>query len=164
MALPQILAHREPHRMLGISTARYKQLRCPIDLVYSCRENDILLLQQIKQYCLEGQRDHPKFRGLRNFTLLLTKENQDQNGRVPPFQEQFQTKDATFDYKNLQEDFPNAETIKSRLSKHIVADAIRRLIEPYRVIVSGPDAYNKSAREFLTECEVASARVTMLSA
>ena len=48
VALPQILAHRNPARLLGISTAQYRQLQCPIDLVQSCREDDILLLPEIK--------------------------------------------------------------------------------------------------------------------
>lgn len=87
VALPQILAHRNPARLLGISTAQYRQLQCPIDLVQSCREDDILLLPEIKQYCLEGLKPSLRLRGLRNYTLLLTKEKRDQGYVDLPFKE-----------------------------------------------------------------------------
>ena len=163
VALPQIMAHREPHRLLGISTARYKQLRCPIDLIHVCREDDILLLSQIRQYCSHGMWGHPKFRGLRNYTLLLTKESKDVEGREPPFQGHFQT-DTAQGYGDILKDVPNAKTMKSRLNQRIIANAIGKLVEPYRVVVSGPDAFNKAAREFLDNCGVESTRITMLSA
>ena len=51
VALPQILAHREPIRLLGIPTNRSSQLPCPIDLIQSCREDDLLLLPQGHRRC-----------------------------------------------------------------------------------------------------------------
>ena len=51
VALPQIIAHREPIRLLGIPTNRSSQLPCPIDLIQSCREDDLLLLPQGHRRC-----------------------------------------------------------------------------------------------------------------
>lgn len=45
--LPQVLSHRDPVALLGISTARRDQLRVPIDAVLSYREDDALLLPQV---------------------------------------------------------------------------------------------------------------------
>ena len=40
VALPQILAHRDPYGSLRISTPKRDQLRVPIDVLLSCREDD----------------------------------------------------------------------------------------------------------------------------
>ena len=164
VALPQILAHREPTRLLGISTPQYRRLQCPIDLIQSCREDDILLLPEIKRYCSEGSKPSLRLRGLRNYTLLLTNEKKDQGEYCGlPFQEHF-NKNGTTNYSAILKDVPNAQIVKSRLSRHIIADAIGRLVHPYRVVVSGPDAFNNAARELLDEFGVDSKQVTLLSA
>ena len=163
VALPQVMAHREPIRLLGISLPKYKQMACHVDLIQSCREDDILLLPEIKQYCIEGMRPHPRYSGLRNCTRLLTKEKKtDQEESLPPFNGIF--KDS-IDYNTILKDAPsNIKTVCSRLDKSIVEDAIGRLDYPYRIIVSGPDGYNNVARELLEECDVESKHVTILSA
>ena len=168
VALPQIMAHREPTRMLGIGTARYRQLRVPIDLIHSCREDDLLLLPQIKQYCSEGMRpQHQRVRGLRHYSLLLTNEKlvQGKDQQYAPFKEYFNGNDdeANNCYAVLK-DVPNAELIEARLNKRIIANALGRMTRPFRVVVSGPDAFNKAAREFLDACEVEPESVTVLSA
>ena len=161
VALPQIIAHREPIRLLGIPTNRSSQLPCPIDLIQSCREDDLLLLPQIKEYCVEGMKKHPKFRGLRDYTLLLTKKSQNVPGTLISSGEN----DSEVDCDAIFKDVPNATTIKSqRLNRDIVANAVGRLLPPYRVVVSGPDAFNNAAREFLNDCGVDSNYLTVLSA
>lgn len=163
VALPQIMAHREPIRLLGISTPKRAQLRCPIDLIHSCRQDDILLWPEIKQYCVDGLRPHARFRGLRNYTLLLTNDC-NSNSCDPPLKEKFI--DITED--RIGEDLKDVQNMSlkkpQRLDKRIVNDALDRLIQPYRVIVSGPDGYNDAAREFLAECGVNASQMTILSA
>ena len=51
VALPQLLCHRDPTRQLGIPTPRRDQLHVPLDVVISSREDDVLLLPQLKQWC-----------------------------------------------------------------------------------------------------------------
>lgn len=162
VALPQILAHREPHRFLGIATPKYKQLNCPIDLIQSCRDDDVLLLSQIKEYCKDGLKQHPQNRGLRNYTLLLTEGGQ-ANTASPPFHGRLKETDAGH-YDDLFKGIANAKIMKTRLNKDLVADAIGRMPLPCRVVVSGPDAFNDAARRFLDDCGVDSSHVTILAA
>lgn len=164
VALPQILAHREPHRFLGVSTPRYKQLHCPIDLVHSCREDDVLLLPEIKQYCLDGLQPHPRNRGLRNYTLLLTEERNGEGERGGPPYREYASENRTVDCCDFLKDVSNATVQKSRLNGRIVEDAVAKWVYPCRVIVSGPDAFNNAAREYLEECGVESKSITILSA
>ena len=46
VALPQILAHRDPHGQLGIATRETDQMRVPIDVVFSSRRDDVLMLPE----------------------------------------------------------------------------------------------------------------------
>ena len=94
VAVPQILAHRDPYTKLGIPTRRSAQLPCPIDLIHACRGDDILLLPQIKEYCVEHvrntaanttNRNKTTCRGLRNYTLLLTETTNDDADEVAPY-------------------------------------------------------------------------------
>eukprot|EP00986_Skeletonema_menzelii_P019804 scaffold29168_cov400-Skeletonema_menzelii.AAC.1 len=165
VALPQILAHREPYRLLGIPVPKYRQMNCPVDLIHSCHEDDVLLLQEIKQYCVEGAATHPsrKLRGLRNYTLLVTKPRSDVRGVQPPFQQALHDHEA-INYHAVLRDVLNASIYNSRLSKNHVAEAVERLEGSYRIVVSGPDSYNNAARGFLEECGVDSTSVTILSA
>ena len=54
VALPQILQARDPARKLGISVPRRDQLTVPIDLVLSCREDDVLMVSQLTQWCQDA--------------------------------------------------------------------------------------------------------------
>ena len=166
VALPQILAHREPYRLLGIPTPKYKQMNCPIDLIHSCHEDDVLLLQEIKQYCVEGVSPHPsrKLRGLRNYTLLVTRPGSNSNGVQPPYQQVLNDDHEAINYHATLKDVPNASIHSSRLNKNIITEAIERLEGRFRIVVSGPDSYNNAARGFLEECGVDSKFVTILSA
>ena len=152
------------HLRTGIPVPKYKQIQCPVDLIHCCREDDILLLPEIKQYCVEGLRPHPKFRGLRSYTLLLTKEKRrEDEAASPPFAKVFSEDDAA-SHGAVLKNVPNAQARYSRLDKRLVADAVRRLDRPFRVVVSGPDSFNSAARDFLDDCGVESKQVTILSA
>ena len=54
VALPQILQARDPARKLGISIPRRDQLAVPIDLLLSCREDDVLMVPQLTQWCQDA--------------------------------------------------------------------------------------------------------------
>ena len=93
---------------------------------------------------------------------MLTKEKQDQGYVDLPFKEGSNLND-TADYNTILKDVPNAKTVKSRLDNGIIAEAVKRLAQPYR-IVSGPDAFNNACRKLLDEHGVESKQVTLLSA
>ena len=68
VALPQILAHRDPYGSLRISTPKRDQLRVPIDVLLSCREDDAPMAPRCAAWC----REEGDAAGIRNCTLLLS--------------------------------------------------------------------------------------------
>uniref|UniRef100_A0A7S1BNI5 FAD-binding FR-type domain-containing protein n=1 Tax=Corethron hystrix TaxID=216773 RepID=A0A7S1BNI5_9STRA len=163
VALPQILAHRNPYRSLGIATPKSSQLQCPIDLILSCREDDLLMLQEINNWCVEGKRPHPRFQGLRNCTLLITKKKDDeQNTPYPEFQPIQQ--DRVSILQELRKNMVNIH-YSQRLNKDMIADSLGRMVQHCRVVLSGPDSYNQSVKKLLEECGLdTSTYLTVLSA
>jgi len=138
VALPQILYHRDPQRKLGIRTPKRSRLLVPIDLVLSCREDDVLLLPQIAKYCDAGES-----KGIRQCTLLLTPANDS----PAPFPQV--TIGNKLEAEKLLEDIPNARIMQSRLNPEIIQEAAEKMVRPCRVLVSGPKNFNTAAREML---------------
>ena len=174
VALPQILAHRDPIRQLGISTPRRKQLRCPIDLIHSCREDDVLMLPEIRDYCIEGgqSKSSPNmpFKGLRSYTLLLSGANKS----VGAFQNDIgHGGDGATTAKETLKDVSNATVLgATKIDEHNIAQALARIarsngnsMDAIRIVVSGPGSYNAAVRSILVDCcRVESSRITILSA
>ena len=159
VALPQLLAHRDPNHQLAISTPRHAQLRVPIDLVLSCREDDVLLLPQIAQWCADGG----EASGVRTCTLLLTPSAASANGaQEPPFPAT-QAGDAA-EAANLLRGLANVQVLRARLSARVVAESLARMAQPCRVVVSGPAAFNAAARNALAELIDVEEQVTILPA
>ena len=154
VALPQILHHRDPIHKLGIPTVTRDQLRVPIDVLVSYREDDVLLLPQIAELCRGGEQA-----GVRHCTLLLTPEK---NSGAPPFPSA-PAGDAGEAERALQ-GLANAKVVRSRLKSAIVAEALKRMPAPCRVVVSGPSGFNSAAREMLTRSGVDTEQITVLTA
>ena len=57
----------------------------------------------------------------------------------------------------------NARVLRSRLSSGIVAEAVARMPQPCRVVVSGPGGFNAAALEMLARL-VPTGQITVLSA
>ena len=155
VALPQILAHRDPQRLLGISSSRRDQLHVPIDLVLSCREDDVLLLPQLAEWCRNGG----EARGVRSLTLLLTPAVA---ARAPPFPDA-STGDVA-QAESLLQSLPNARLVRARLSADVVSAAFGRMPPPCRCVVSGPGEFNSAARAMLAPLVDVDEQVTILSA
>ncbi len=156
VALPQLLAHRDPVRLLGIPTPRRDQLRVPIDLILSCREDDAPLLPQIAEWCREGG----EASGVRECTVLLTPRAT--GAHEPPFPT-VQTGDAA-EAEALLEEIANARVLRARLSADVASQALGRMPDPCRVVVSGPAEFNTAARAILEELMDVDEHVTVLSA
>jgi len=154
VALPQILQHRDPMRQLAISTPKRDQLHVPIDLVFSCREDDVLLIPQISQLCREGGQAS----GVRNCTLLLTREN----ASDLPYPDA-RLGDAAEVMGALQ-GVANARVLRSRVCADVLREALARMPEPCRVVVSGPGEFNSAVRDMLGELVDVERCVTVLSA
>ena len=156
--LPQILAHRDPNRLLAISTPRRDQLPVPIDLLLSCRADDALLLPQIAQWCREGG----EACGVRNCVLLLTPGSAASELQPPPFPAA-QVGDAA-EAESLLQGLANVQILRSRLSADVVSEAFARMAQPCRVVVSGPAEFNAAARALLAELADVEEQVTILQA
>ena len=154
VALPQLLAHRDPMKLLGISTPRRDQLHVPIDLVYSCREDDVLMLPQLAQWC----RDGGDASGVRTCTLLLTPAN------AQPGCFGDAAGGTAADAEESLQSLPNVRILRSQLSAEVVMEATGRMPPPCRVVVSGPGPFNLAAKRMLAELNVDDEGVTILSA
>ena len=173
VALPQIMAHRDPIRLLGIPTPRRKQLRCNIDLIHSCREDDALMLPEIYKYCNEKIASVPSipFKGLRNYTLLLSACNKERGSfeqEISPSHHR-----AAADTIRTLNGLPNTTVLEdTKLDAKIVKEALAtssnnsaKHKSEIRVVVSGPGPYNAAIRSILVDqCFVDPSNITILSA
>lgn len=150
VALPQILHHQNPVHDLGLSTHKRDRLLVPIHVFLSCRIDDILFLPQIAKYCQSSTATS----GVQEFTLFLTNENSD----VPLFPETAGDNPGFVLYG-----ISNARIIYSRITLDMISDALERMPKPCRIVVSGPDGFNKTARDMLTNV-VDTDHITVLSA
>jgi len=158
VALPQVLHHRDPIYKLGISTPRRTQLAVPIDVVLSFREDDVLHLREVAEYCREAAADATGCRGVRNCTFLLTAANTSSTAPFPGMK----GGDGE-EAEGALNGLANARILRSRLNGAIVADALARMIQPCRVVVSGPGGFNAAAREMLTQL-IDEEQITVLAA
>lgn len=164
VALPQVLHHRDPLNKLGIPTQRRSQMQVPMDLVLSCRADDILFLPEITMLCKQSQ-EESDIRGVRNCTLLLTKgeEASTCGGFTPPF-DAFSGQSEVESMLNALDKLPNAEVIHSRLAPEMAAKALSRMPHPCRIVVSGPSGFNGAVRDMLRTLNVKDDQLTILEA
>lgn len=169
VALNQILHHRNPYRKIGIATKRSCQLHVPVDLLLSCRQDDVLMLPEIVRFCQEAveTRQHQEeqqqegwdplasiTKGVRNCTLLLTKgPSHDVLPKRYPFPD--------IPSSNFQNDLdklralPNARIWVQQndgerlLTQDLISEAVSNMPMPCRILVSGPSGFNSSVRELL---------------
>ena len=166
VALPQILAHRDPYGKLAIATPTSSRLRIPIDMVLSCREDDVLMLPEIAQWCEDAVRFKEKFpdkveaEGLRRCTLLLTPRNATAEGEEP-FPNESEN-NSTHSLKLQQ--LPNFSCHRTRINPALLSDAVNAMPAPCRVVVSGPDGFNSVVREMLANLQVGGDHITILKA
>ena len=150
VALPQILAHRDPMTKLSISTPKRDQLKVPVDVVLSCREDDPLLVEDVAAWCAE----EGDAAGLRRATVLVTPE-----GAGPPqFAAAAKAADAVLAAS------PNAAVVRARLDGALLREAYARMPRPCRVVVSGPDGFNAACRSALLDLVDDADDVTILAA
>ena len=156
VALPQLLTHRDPQRQLAIATPRRDQLHVPIDVIISCREDDVLLLPQLAQWCADASGGEA--RGVRHCTLLLTPPNKGE-----PIFPDAASGDAA-EAEGALHGLPNARILRAQLNAEILTEATARMPQPCRVVVSGPGGFNSAAREMLLELVDDEEQITTLSA
>ena len=155
VALPQILQHRDPITNLGLCTHKRDQVRVPIDVVLSYRQDDVLLLGQLAKWCRAGKGQETE--GVRHCTLLLTDANTD----TAPYPDA-PADDGEHAIRAL-EGLTNARVVRSRITPAIVSEALARMPHRCRVVVSGPGGFNSATRTMLANI-IDDSHVTVLSA
>ena len=181
VALSQTLHHRDPQRNLGISTPRKSQLHAPIDLLLSCREDDVLMLPEVIKFCKEAQdircdnmsgasstsggvsSEERENKGLRNCVLLLTEALKEIDvEKTYPFAEPLpqHRRDMINELRKLS----NAQVLDSRLTIEVVTQSLSRMPQPCRVVVSGPSGFNAAARGMLIAANLSDDCITILEA
>lgn len=173
VALPQILAHRDPTNKLNIATRRLDQLRLPIDLRLSCRADDLLMLPEIIQWCKEGLLDEATisktpFSGLRSCVLHVTSSSEEQQEKSssdivekPFYFDATQTERLLTELEELE----NATVLQRRIDMAAVEEAVGALnTKSRRVVVSGPSGFNATVRGMLIDCKVEDENITILAA
>ncbi|KAL7515788.1 hypothetical protein ACHAWX_000865 [Stephanocyclus meneghinianus] len=150
VALPQILDHQNPIHNLGFSTHKRDRLLVPIHVFLSCRKDDILLLPQIAKCCHTSTPTS----GVQGFTLFVTNDNSD----MPLFPET-----VGDNPEEALDGIPNTRIFYSRVTSDVISDTLERMPKPCRIVVSGPDGFNKSARDMLADI-VETDHITILSA
>ena len=157
VALPQVLAHRDPVHKLSMSTPARQQLRVPIDAILSFKEDDVLLLPELVAWCHQHVDSGDECAGLRRCSMFLTSRNE---GAVPfPGIEGGDAPEAEAKLSGLT----NATVTRARLSAGAVAEAARRMPEPCRAVISGPAGFNSAVREMLARV-LDEDQITVLSA
>jgi ferredoxin-NADP reductase len=122
-------------------------LKQPVSLLYSCRSDDVLLLEDLKSWCVSGR--------LRRCTLLLTEPDA---RAAPPFPEA-----EGADLTRLAR-MENVQCFRSRLSQELLEAELGHLRGPTRCVVSGPAAFNAAVGDMLSQAGVAADAVTVLNA
>jgi ferredoxin-NADP reductase len=143
VAVPQVLHHADHATCFGSNVVMTQ----PVSLVFSCRSDDVLLLEQLKGWCISGK--------LKRCTLLLT---EPQAGSSPPFPEVGEA-----DLAQLA-DVENMQCIRARLSRELLESELGRLQSPTRLVVSGPAPFNAAAKRMLSEGGVPADAITILNA
>ena len=123
----------------------------PIDAVLSFREDDLPCAEQIAGLCADG--------GLRRATVLLTEASP---GGPAPFAAAAGVGDAAAAERALR-GVENASVVRGRLTADAVAEAVARMPQPCRCVVSGNEGFNAAARSFLSRV-IDAERVTVLAA
>jgi len=149
---PQVLQHQDPVANLGVSTPG---LHVPINLIYSCRKDDVCMAMNLTTWCTSGMSCDGQPRGLMKCTLLLT---DPQAEAVAPFPS---VKDNDIsDFEALG----NTSVLQSRLSTELLTKELSMMQSPFRIVVSGPESFNAAARSMLSAIGVDTDAITILEA
>lgn len=152
----QVLQHQNPMKNVGISTAVHQHMLMPVNLLYSCRKDDICMVKDLTAWCNLGLTHKGQPKGLMRCTLLLTEPLAE---AVAPFPD---AKDdaGTSDFEALD----NTYVRQTRLSAELLVEELALMPTPCRVVVSGPETFNAAVRSMLLGSGVDKDAITILEA
>jgi ferredoxin-NADP reductase len=151
VALPQIMHHRDPSNKYISRGYSQPFSSVPIQLILSCRKDDVLMLREVTAWCQERRT------GLRHCTLFVTDAVAPALA-PPPFP------DANGPELTELRDLPNARVVEGRLKLEFLHEIVPSMPRPCRTLVSGPAGFNTGVREMLAALGTATDTITILSA
>jgi len=153
---PQVLQHQDPIQNVGISTPVSNHMLMPVNLIYSCRKDDVCMVEDLIAWCSSGlDTSGARKKGLTRCILLLT---EPQAGAVAPFPDAADAAIGEF------EGLGNTRVLQARLSAEVLVEELSMMQSPCRIVVSGPEAFNAAARSMLLSSGVENDAVTILEA
>ncbi|KAK3235285.1 hypothetical protein CYMTET_54504 [Cymbomonas tetramitiformis] len=154
----QVMHHMDPNTCFGTSTNRKPPLSSPISVIYACRQDDVLMADDLAKWCASDT-DEAKLQRC----VLAMSLPQDQAAELP-----FQAAVTSEPASELQQlvSQPNVSIVKSRMTSELVQRELELLQEhgQCRVIVSGPESFNGSMRNMLLQSGMKEDMITVLSA
>ena len=145
VAVPQIMHHASMETCFG----GRPPVKGPVSVIYSCRRDDALLISEMANWCRDGF--------IQRCVVAIT--DPKPSAAVFPY-----IKDVDVE-ASFGEKIPNASSIiKGRLSVNILQAEQKKLKEPLRVVITGPEGFNGAVRSMLEQIGVGLDAITILSA
>lgn len=151
----QVLQHQDPQKNVGVSfPGLLRGLLMPINLMYSCRRNDVCMMTDLTAWCKSGMTSDGQM-GLVRCSLLLT---ESQTGAAAPFPD---ADDADLgEFEALR----NSSVLETRLTADFLNEELSMMQRPCRIVVSGPESFNATMRNMLLSSGVDKDAITILEA
>ena len=145
VAVPQVLHHANAATCFGASPP----IKQPVSVMYTCRSDDALLIPELADLCRQGS--------LARCTVLLTASQ----AGATPFPAVADT-DVVAAFSGLD----HAACVDARLSVELLRAELFYLDKPMRVVISGPESFNRACKTMLKQIDDAlgAEAVTVLSA
>ena len=170
VAAPQVLSHSDPSTCFGTSATGMcnPPLTAPISLVYACRSDDVLLPAELARWCAApggGAR-------LERCVLAVSPAaaaadaaaDADAAAAAAPFAAAAPPASAAA--LDALRALPNASVVEGRVTQELVDGELARAraLGACRVVVSGPEAFNKAVKTMLQAAGVERGRASVLEA
>ena len=166
VAAPQVLHHTDQLTCFrtGKAGRAIVPLTSPVSLIYACRHDDVLLLQELTAWCRSAGVAPSGGARLARCTIAVSpaQTRDDEANASSPFTSAPSMMDAL---DNLR-DLPNVRVIQSRVTQELIRGEIaeENVHGKVRVVVSGPEGFNLAMKAMLHVAGVAEDSITILEA
>jgi ferredoxin-NADP reductase len=133
----------------------------PIVCVYSCRQDDVLLWNELSAVMSERA---TRFHNDAHLPLLYFRMTPTIEATKDPPLAVLQSESVSKVYSNDSLEHWWRQVNSGRLSRQDIADVVRDLPRPLRVVISGPPQFNEEVRAMVCDCDFHTKWITTLEA
>ena len=144
VVVPQIMHHASMETCFG----GRPPIKVPVSVIYSCRRDDALLIPEMVNWCRDGF--------IQRCVVAIT--DPKPSAAAFPYIKDVDVEAAFGDLTNA------SSIIKGHLSVNILQAELKKLKEPLRVVITGPESFNGAVRSMLEQIGVGLDAITILSA